>query len=601
MKYNLNAYNKAVAYYKKAIKEFGSKNDFFVLSELKDNKAFYALAPLSQAIHELNNEMYAKITENKKKDESIKILKNIWQTFKELKTGKKDKKTIALKDFIEEVNKKAKNNYFESLFKEPEVIIEAEKNYFKIKGKNKEKIIDFKINWFKNYKRKKLQETCKKIIEQYNPKKNEVFSVGFELMPAKKELELPLEDYLDNFAIAYVFALEAKKKSKVVLASSTSKPTKLTPMERISDLLTTIAGCEYEKKIKEKVFIKFAKLSKLFKINKLKFASCSFSIHGKGYAGKHFFGLVIGYPDPKRKTRWNNVSAMRLKTWWNPQSRIDERKPTVRLAITETLPIDNFIRTCNIDYKMLNKKNLFIKRILEKSNTLYVKAEKEIAGYKTDFSIDLKPFKKGLRELFTDEGKVNELIDKEKLKKFNVKVGLYGNFPAGECFMTPQNINGRMVSDVVINIDRSYIIPKNKPIVIDFNKGYYSIVSAPQFIKNKIKKELNDARKLIKEFEKNKSLPKKIIEEYKKNFKRVGEFSINTSPKARLSRYLIETEKMAKMMHVAIGSGFEPGTQTVYHWDTVINSVNQKINVFAVDEKGRKHFIIKKGKMNFKE
>src|SRR3990167_10870121 len=92
--------------------------------------------------------------------------------------------------------------------------------------------------------------------------------------------------------------------------------------------------------------------------------------------------------------------------------------------------------------------------------------------------------------------------------------------------------------------------------------------------------------------EKNKRLPKEIINMKKKNFERVGEFAINTNPKAKLCDYLIVNEKIANMMHIALGSGFEPDRDTIYHMDIVFNAPRQKLDVFGIDSKGKEHWIL---------
>ena len=67
----------------------------------------------------------------------------------------------------------------------------------------------------------------------------------------------------------------------------------------------------------------------------------------------------------------------------------------------------------------------------------------------------------------------------------------------------------------------------------------YKIIDGPKDIIEKINKRKNDSMKLLLEAEKNKSLPQEIIDLKKRNFERVGEFAINTNPKARLCEYLI--------------------------------------------------------------
>mgnify|MGYP000005787067 FL=1 len=92
-----------------------------------------------------------------------------------------------------------------------------------------------------------------------------------------------------------------------------------------------------------------------------------------------------------------------------------------------------------------------------------------------------------------------------------------------------------------------------------------------------------------------KSQPQEIIDLKKNNFNMINEFAINTNPNARLCDYLIVNEKIARMIHVALGSGFEPDRATEYHTDIVINSPRQKMNIYGVDDNGKEHWIIKNG------
>ena len=63
--------------------------------------------------------------------------------------------------------------------------------------------------------------------------------------------------------------------------------------------------------------------------------------------------------------------------------------------------------------------------------------------------------------------------------------------------------------------------------------------------------------------------------------------------KARLCNYLIVNEKIANMIHIALGSGFEPDRATVYHTDIVIDAPRQKLNITAVS--GHRRWEIMKG------
>ena len=170
-----------------------------------------------------------------------------------------------------------------------------------------------------------------------------------------------------------------------------------------------------------------------------------------------------------------------------------------------------------------------------------------------------------------------------------------GNIPGGEAFVTPEYIKGVFVGDVVVHVDQSYPLNEKNPLVVECNGDSYKIISGPKEIIKKINKRKEEAMKLLLEAEKNKALPQEIIELKKSNFERVGEFAINTNPKARLCEYLIVNEKIAKMMHVALGSGFEPDRSTEYHMDIVFNAPRQKLDVYGIDKKGSKVWILKDG------
>jgi hypothetical protein len=42
--------------------------------------------------------------------------------------------------------------------------------------------------------------------------------------------------------------------------------------------------------------------------------------------------------------------------------------------------------------------------------------------------------------------------------------------------------------------------------------------------------------------------------------------------------------------------GFDADRATVYHWDIVINSPKQKLDIYGVDKNKKVHWVIKKGK-----
>ncbi len=593
-KYRIKTFDKEVKEYKTELKKFAKNKTVSLLVDFHNKKAYYSVAPLSRALHELNADVRVIFLTQKKKSENLKIVENIWNSFNDLKNGVKNKKTLALKDFIDSVNKKTKSKEFEKIFKGPDVIIETRKNSFIITSHDNKKIL-FRNKWFKPRMQGKLLNTCRLMVKDcYNLKRNETLALSCELIPRKKDLDLPLDDYLDNFVIGRAFGKAVLQKAKLGFSTVSPKFSKLIPMNRLSDLSTTIAGCEYSKNSKETIFKKFKKVSKQFKIHKWKNPDAVFAIIGKGRGGKHFLGTTIGYPSPNGKTRWPSPGVMFLKPWWNQQTKLDPRPPQSRVSITETLPVENFIRTCNVDYGEMRRRDAAIKSIIEKCSKLFVKGKKTRHG-RTDFVIDLIPKGNKTRLIQTSDSDMRWKMDKEIFKKFKVKAGMFDNCPGGEAFFTPESISGVVIGDVVINLDQSYVLSSKNPVVYKFEKGNWKILKAPAKIKKIMKKELNESKKLIKLYKKKKSLPSKVIKDYEKNFYRVGEFAINTNPHAKLSRYLIENEKIARMIHLAMGSGFEPDRQTLYHWDTVVNSPKQKLDIFGTDKKGKEHWIIKKG------
>ncbi|HLD59166.1 MAG TPA: hypothetical protein VI977_06070 [archaeon] len=593
MRYNSAALNKAVSYYKKELsKKIRRKHTVLIEVELKNEQAFFSLAPLSRALHELDADANVFVIDGK--SNMLDTLRKTWKVFEEMNAGKKNPATSALKEFIGSVQKKTKSRDFEKIFSAPEFEIVATKNGFESEEFGR---LDFQTGWFKKFQWQLLLQTAEKILVQgYGIKKKEKMGISFELLPKPKDLELPLQDYLDSYAIAYTFALKAKKLCKrVSLGAETARFSQLETMDRISDLAATISGCEYEKNISEPWFNAFKKLSPAIGANLLQTAEASFGIHGKGYGGKHFFGMRIGYPTPNKKSRWQGPGQMMLKPWWLIQTKFDSREPKKRHAITETLPIENFVRTCNIDYFEMRKRDDEIRGVLQKCKTLFVKG-RPVKGGQTDLVLDLTHILNKKSPVLASDIEVNPSTPPEASKIFGVKAGRFGNFPGGEVFLTPHKMDGIFIGDVVIAIDQSYIIPQNNPLVVKVTNGKYKILSGDKKILQAFGKRKREAWHLIKDMEKSGSVPKNIIASYKRNFQNVGEFAVNTNPNARLSRYLIETEKLARMIHIALGSGYEPDRETLYHCDIVINNPRQKTDIYGIDPKGKEHWIIRKGK-----
>ena len=278
-----------------------------------------------------------------------------------------------------------------------------------------------------------------------------------------------------------------------------------------------------------------------------------------------------------------------------PQTAIDPVLPKARIGFTETLPIDIFIKTSNIDWLAMQRRDHKIMRIAEKCQYIKVEGEK-FGNYRTMLEIGLVS-KDGKRRTFRgSDVETRYLINPQYYKATGIKAGNMANIPGGEAFVTPEYVKGQFIGDVVISIDQSYILNGNNPIIVNCFGNSYKVVKGPKDILKKFEEKKKESWKKLIEQEKNKSLPKEIIDTNKKNFDNIGEFAINTNPKAELCNYLIVNEKIANMLHIALGSGFEADRATYYHTDIVIDSPRQRFDVYGVDKNGKKYWIHKKGK-----
>jgi len=582
MKYNLKAFNSAVKYYEGKLKKFKGKN-IFVVFDVTNENAFFSTAPLSRAASNLNCDLAVKGIQ--KTSKALDALIDIWNVSEDMEKGVKNKFTTALKEFIQVVDKKAKGD-FKKIFKRPELFVHANNKEFLT---NQGFRMSFKPQWFKKYKWNRLLETAGIIWNQlYNLKKSEKVGFGFDLLWKAKDMTYPLEDYLDSYAISRAMSLACLGKKRG-LSAYPSRKTMLEHSERTSELSATLLGCELEKNINEPVFKKYKKLSTLLKLSRLEINDATFFVKGEGFGGKHVFGETIGYPTPNRKSRWESPGGIIYQLPWYPQTKEDSRAPLCRIGFTDTLPIDIFIDSCHINWMEMKRVDDTLIRLANKSDKIIVESDK------TKLEIGLIG-KKGKRRIpLGSDVDTRTKLDPLYLKK-GIKAGTYANIPGGEMFLTPEYMKGVFYGDVVINVDKSYVLNSKNPLVIQCKDDNYKILKGPKKVVDKIKEKKKEAMKVLLKQEKHKSLPQKIIKMKKDNFNRIGEFAINTNPKARLCNYLIVNEKIAGMIHVALGSGFEDDRPSVYHYDVVINAREQKLDIYGL--KGNKKFwMMKKGEL----
>ncbi|PIY60484.1 hypothetical protein COY95_01525, partial [Candidatus Woesearchaeota archaeon CG_4_10_14_0_8_um_filter_47_5] len=333
-KYNSRAYARAVATYKSMLhnmlhktehRESLKKKNVLIVFDISNTKAYYSLAPLSQALHECGADLSAfGINQT---SPTLDALRDVWQAYADMCHQRKTPAARALKKFIAIFHAKTTDRKtqqeFSRLFLFPDSILEATSDGFQGTWS-----LPYAAEWHTDYKPQLLKKTCTSIWKQvYNLRKNERVGISFVLIPPPRERDKPLEDYLDSFALARAMLVTAQKASaRVTMSSHTVRLSMLASQERISGLAGTLLGCEYEKNIQEPIFRAFKSLSDALALHCLKPADATFYIASKGYAGKHLFGIVVGYPTLNRKSRWQTPGQLMSKFDWLAQARHEERK-----------------------------------------------------------------------------------------------------------------------------------------------------------------------------------------------------------------------------------------------------------------------------------
>lgn len=206
------------------------------------------------------------------------------------------------------------------------------------------------------------------------------------------------------------------------------------------------------------------------------------------------------------------------------KARIAACQSGTRIASMPGITLDMMRRTLDIDYLTLSDLSSRLTDVLTRGTTVRMTSR---AGTDVSFSI-------AKRKSIADTGKFT-------------KPGSFGNLPAGEAFIAPQEgtTEGTIVFDgAFANIEL------DEPIKIQLKKG--KIVS----IEGK-----NAARKLKRQLA---TLPPQASW--------VCEFGIGTNPKARLSPLILEAEKVYGTCHIAFGRNITFGgtIDVPYHSDGLI-------------------------------
>lgn len=399
----------------------------------------------------------------------------------------------------------------------------------------------------------------------------------------------------NNVLGAYVFAYNLVRAAidagaEANLITLQSKPNPLTPSDSIYNLLRMTWGFLHTP-VDESVYGKFQiflrELKEQLKTKNeptdwLNPPDVFFHIAGGRYPGRDIVAASLGFPIPSApKERWESTLELLNKFWWTPQSSKDKRKPVSRTILTETLPLETYLRTLDVNYKEVARVNTKLKDLLEEASTVRVTGkpvEVDERQFCTELEIDIEG-----KKIPTDDGVFT-------------KGNNYLNLPAGEAFLTPENVNGTLVVDGSITLDKSYLL--EKPLIFKFKEGKFNLdwmVCTDRRLAQKIHRTISWYKEYLRNIKQKKILSEQVIQIYEKNFYRVGELGIGTNPNAKVSKWLIESEKALGTIHVALGSGYEPERKTVHHEDMVAGWKTPLTVEAIIDKKPVK--ILDKGKL----
>jgi len=244
---------------------------------------------------------------------------------------------------------------------------------------------------------------------------------------------------------------------------------------------------------------------------------------------------------------------------------------TCRAFWSPSTTIESFSRTVPIDYAELQRRCAAIKQVLDKAVEVHVSAP---GG--TDITIGLRN-----REAKSDDGNFSE-------------PGSGGNLPAGETFISPENLTakGRICYDGSISVNEGELLI-NTPIVCQVEDGYVTeITGADEAVC--LLKTIEIAERNAFEFERDGKLPPSFGEIYARNARNIGELGIGLNPAARITGKMLEDEKAFRTCHFAIGSNYDEDAPSLIHLDGLVK--NPTITAFFDD--GSKQVIERDGELD---
>ena len=532
---------------------------------LDDEAGYLAALPLAEALKRAGASCALMASSGSKVQ---LLLETVWKLL-----SRRDAATANLLSLIDESFRQRKEKTFLSFVSLPTIILRHRGNTFynskvRIRTRGAE-------GWAAPVRLAPLEAASTRMLRDgFKMKRGEDFMQIVTLLP--KRPQLSREHYLESYLEALALQRAARKfRGDVTTLFLNFRKDPNLPSDPVFQTLTVFWALEHEKEVNEPIFKAYSDVARQWRLSRVSVPPrVWFAFIGEGYLGKDVFGESVGYPTPNGKTKWQDGFKLLRKHDWYPQSKSDGRKPLLRFAITETLPHETFSRTINVNYRLLKARCAKIRHLITGADSVVVKG-RPVNGFSTDLVVTVDD-----REVRVGEGAVN------MLPKTN-----FGNFPDGEVFLTPETAEGIFVADEVMVIDRSYLL--KRPVVIKMKGNEYEIAEAPHRIKRAIEKERAKAWKRIETWEA-KGVSKDIVEMNKRNFMNIGEFAIGINPKARVSPYLIEAEKIDRTIHMALGSGYEPDRETTYHWDAVAGW-NQRLDI-AVTKRGESTVLLQEGK-----
>jgi leucyl aminopeptidase (aminopeptidase T) len=208
---------------------------------------------------------------------------------------------------------------------------------------------------------------------------------------------------------------------------------------------------------------------------------------------------------------------------------------------------DIFCRTVPLDYTALRASCEKIRRVLDQSRSVHVRAP---AG--TDIEFGLKG-----RTAKADDGEFS-------------RPGSGGNLPAGEVYISPQNgtARGTIVFDGSMSLGTGDIILR-EPVICEVEGGFVrEIHGGPeaQLLRETIARASQNAFVLEKEGR----LAAGMGEVYARNARNIGELGIGLNSAARIGGNMLEDEKAFGTCHFAIGQNYDEDAPALIHLDALV-------------------------------